>query len=306
MDNLIKYNQDIVNRIPERTKKLLWITNEEPDEYYIQWSNIPFLLIRIPGARSIEPSLIYTKLPVAKPDNPQNVESLRYWPSYLGLDPYQRWDYLNWLYDISKSIDIGYVFLYYYGLERHLLMGNFESAFEEIIHLINYHDNKSFKKYSITALLISCYNTERYNFIKRIPYDPENTDYEFVLLFKAIKNIKILPEEAIGLCNKVGFKNRNYIKKYPELFKKILSEKLLEDENKNGSHLLERINWEKAPKKTVPAYANMSIPAEIRFPTINNIIAAKGFKKTLFKLLSEAHQEIKDELASERKKINKK
>jgi hypothetical protein len=139
-----------------------------------------------------EPSLIFTGWPISKPKNPENVEPLGYYPS---------------LCDISKPIDIGYVFLYYYGLERHLVMGNFEEAYEEILYLLKYHNHPSFKNYSTTALIISCYNKGKYDLIPRIPYDYKNIN-SAILLFKAVKNIKLAPEEVIALSNAVGFKKK--------------------------------------------------------------------------------------------------
>jgi hypothetical protein len=101
-----------------------------------------------------EPSAIYTNLPIII-NNSKPVEKPGYYPSYRELDPIQKGNYLNWLTNPYNEIDIGYVFVFYYGLERHLLLGDFESAFETIIKLRNAHKNKSFLAYSLNAIILS-------------------------------------------------------------------------------------------------------------------------------------------------------
>ncbi len=48
---------------------------------------------------------------------------LGYWPSYSALSPQSRAGYLRWLFDGCRRPEapVGFVFLYFYGLERRLL-----------------------------------------------------------------------------------------------------------------------------------------------------------------------------------------
>lgn len=50
--------------------------------------------------------------------------SMGYWPSYAGASPEARRAYLNWLSDgrSHPDCDIGYVFLFFYGLERRVVV----------------------------------------------------------------------------------------------------------------------------------------------------------------------------------------
>ena len=52
------------------------------------------------------------------------IESLGYWPTYLKASPNQKAYYLNWLATGKKANleDIGYAFLYFYGLEYRALV----------------------------------------------------------------------------------------------------------------------------------------------------------------------------------------
>ena len=50
-------------------------------------------------------------------------EPLPYWPSYKNASPTQRGAYLHWLSEDRGSIEeVGYAFLYFYGLERYVLV----------------------------------------------------------------------------------------------------------------------------------------------------------------------------------------
>lgn len=143
--------------------ELLWISYEETESIpHIGPGQMHFTAsfdeegnVDVRSEKSnIDPSTLFMKLPIEISNQP--AAPLSYWPSYYGMNPIQRYTYINWLQDVTKTTDMGYVFTYYYGLERHLLLGNFNGAFYEIIKLRNYHTNKSFQTYSESALIYSC------------------------------------------------------------------------------------------------------------------------------------------------------
>ncbi len=71
-----------------------------------------------------DPALIDPTLP-ADAENPDRTgENLDYWPSYSDIPPSSRAAYLNWLTSGRRDPDIhiGYVFLFFYGLERRVLL----------------------------------------------------------------------------------------------------------------------------------------------------------------------------------------
>ena len=63
-------------------------------------------------------------LPVAKVGSDLSGENMPYWPSYRDIGPRARATYLDWLAGerSDKRIGPGYVFLYFYGLERRFFM----------------------------------------------------------------------------------------------------------------------------------------------------------------------------------------
>ena len=162
--------------VPERTAKLLFISDEvAPSHRSGIGISISFdiydgeIHLEDQILSPDEPSTIYTAMPIRRPDDPTLIPSPDYFPSYARLSPEQRWIYLNWLTDITQPINIGYVFIYYYGLERHLLIGDFDTAFDEIILLRQTHsENSSFDSYSRSALLNSALFRKRGSRLERL------------------------------------------------------------------------------------------------------------------------------------------
>ena len=103
-------------------------------------------------------SLIDPNLDVSNGRDPQG-STFSYWPNYSELRPEARRSYLEWLSAgrSDPSTPIGYVFIYFYGLERRLAKDRSEADAPAIMSelrrlLAIYGDNHSFKNYC-SALL---------------------------------------------------------------------------------------------------------------------------------------------------------
>ena len=95
-------------------------------------------------------------------------ESLNYWSKYESIFKKCRGALLNWLSSERNNPDIpiGYIFIYFYGLERRIIVDSidgkvddfeFKNIFEEIIRLKNiYGTSISFLSYTIRLLEIMC------------------------------------------------------------------------------------------------------------------------------------------------------
>jgi tellurite resistance protein len=72
---------------------------------------------------NVEPALIDVRKPVATKGH-YSEPLTGYWPSYSEMSPQGRRAYLLWLADgrSAPDADIGYVFLYFYGLERRIIV----------------------------------------------------------------------------------------------------------------------------------------------------------------------------------------
>ncbi|MCI0564532.1 MAG: TerB N-terminal domain-containing protein, partial [Nitrososphaera sp.] len=120
--------------ISGRTAKLLIGSPDDPGQFTTGFGLGLTVSISANGVscapmKAADPSTIFTRLAVRAPRDMASVPHPPYYPSYMELSPEQRWVYLSWLKDVRQPIYIGYVFIYYYGLERHLLLGDYDSAF---------------------------------------------------------------------------------------------------------------------------------------------------------------------------------
>jgi len=105
-----------------------------------------------------ENCLVNPALTVGRGRDPAGV-SMGYWPSYGGMSPDARRSYLEWLAGDRSNPDdyIGYVFLYFYGLERRLLLdvdaSDTASVLAEVRRLLDvYGHNGSFNRYATELL----------------------------------------------------------------------------------------------------------------------------------------------------------
>lgn len=107
-----------------------------------------------------EPSLINPKLRISSRPVDWSLRLTDYWPSYSSISPDARRAYLQWLADGRRAPDanIGYVFLFFYGLERRVLVdlgvdstmsGEAAAIQGEVRRLLKiYGENNSFHGYA--------------------------------------------------------------------------------------------------------------------------------------------------------------
>ena len=136
-------------------------------------------------------SLIETGLPVAR-SGAQPLDRLPYWPSYRGADPKQRAHYLDWLLAgrADPNVDIGYVFIYFYGLERRILVDHADHAavVHEVMRLLKiYGKSRSFALYASGFLWTAIWMGS-----KRGPLDG-------TVLFDAMRRTTSWTEETLGM-----------------------------------------------------------------------------------------------------------
>ncbi|MBD8548299.1 TerB N-terminal domain-containing protein [Sphingomonas sp. CFBP 8760] len=114
---------------------------------------------------SFEPRRDHSRIDPTLPVDPRgdpNGTTLGYWPSYPGLDPRARATYLRWLDGAraDRSIPIGYVFVFFYGLEQRLFVEEARdeaaSIMKEVRRLLALHDdNHSFLGYASKLLALA-------------------------------------------------------------------------------------------------------------------------------------------------------
>jgi len=250
-----------------------------------------------------EPSTIYVDEPALLPKDPTSVPRPPYYPRYGALSPFQRGIYLNWLQDPAGPVDPGYAFLYYYGLERQLLLGDFQSAFEETVMLRQHHLNKSFQAYSMTALLTACVVRNRPDSATRLLSS---------LTEGEVNNVSLLVAARLGLSLPVGTVaglallmrdqvNVRYLKSSPSLYKEYLATVLT---RRYGVQALP-LGWlpplADLPKRRQLSFANVSFPDDIRYPTLPSVTDCRTFQQSVSSLFDEVHVLVKERLTADRK-----
>ena len=296
-------------RFPQRTGELIYWSNKSRENISTGYG-LSIKLGPTNGEAEVEdiipddPSTIFTTLPVRKPFKIKNVPHPGYYPTYASLTPEQRWIYLSWLQDVSQLIYIGYVFLYYYGLERQLLTGKFDLAVDEIIYLRKFHDNSSFKYYSNTALLTSCIIKKQYDRFKDISpllYSDISLD-SLLLLIAYNSKYDLTAKNLINLSSGIKGINKRYIINNTDLFENVLEKHLLKRYGVNYFPFSSKFNLSDLPLSREIFFANFSFPPEIRTPAIPNFFKYHPFVDEVKTLLKETHEEVKSILREQRKK----
>ncbi len=270
--------------------------------------NVKGVRLWMPLFSAIEPSLISTKVPIAKIEDISEIEPPSYFPTYLSISDDQRgvyWKFLSNPY--NPEYNIGYVFILYYGLERHLFNGSFDDAFNVILKLRDVHSNSSFQNYSACALIISCILKQRadmaFKFFDSLDKEFElNFSSELYLLCKYSFDKPLYPGDLMRLSKTFLFKNTNYIKNYPSLFKETLTDVMKEKNGEEqiliGSYFV-KDDFKFMQVEEISPFANLSIREQkIQIPMISSNIK---LKKVVYELLESTHEEVKKKLAILRK-----
>lgn len=288
--------------IPEPTRSLLWITDEDTSKIEHAGSITLSISVSDQGVQVdekqngfyAEPSLIWTKLPI-KPNN-DLIQEAMYWPSYSSFSSEARYQYLHWLRDITEPTNLSYVFLYFYGLERHLLVGYYDAAVDEIARLLKAHPKKSFIQYASQSLIIASLGMNRLDILDRVPSLLEE-EIDEALALRVIKGTSMTPDDVISISSRVGFNNKRYIKLYPELFKEELQKHIDKFEQQFGN-LLSTFKLEDFKREETTVFANLSIPESIRRIKVPVILEDKRFSTGIHNLLQAAHDSVKARIAS--------
>ena len=293
-------------------KNLLWIGEGPLKNYNQEVKNksefeIDGFLFQISFMEQEEPSLIYPSQKVEITEI-SGVEKPPYFPTYKDLTHNQKWVYANFLSNpYNPNINIGYVFILYYGLERHILEGNFEQTFEVILKLRDVHPNSSFQYYSAQAIILSCMLYKRPDLLFRF-LESLDKEYEYsfsnnlFLLCCYSFEIPLMPVQIMKMSKSFGHQNQNYIKREPDLFMSKIADHLKEKygtDYLNVREVMSSKSLQTIIQKKEAMFANVSI----RYQEINvpQIISDKSLNNTIKAILNFAHEEVKKHLADARK-----
>ena len=255
-----------------------------------------------------EPSLIYTTLPVISPRDKTQIPRPPYSPCYRWLSPEQKGIYLELLQNpYNSDIDIGYVFILYYGLERQLLYGNTEKAIDVILKLRDVHKHKSFQKYSANAIILfSLINGKDENIRKFMKSLDKDFEYLFsdnlYLLSSYTADLPLNAKDIMRMAKTFEFTNNTYIKKYPEIFSKHLEGVLKEKINTNTVDLKQYLNIKEIKKMpTIEDFLFINNSLANKLIPLPNVSQSFKLKRDMNIFLEMAHARVKEEVATLRK-----
>ena len=217
--------------------------------------------------------------------------------------------YLNFLSDpYDPYADISYVFILYYGLERHLIAGDTDRAFDVILKLRDVHSNASFQNYSSNALLLTSMIMHRgdllYEFVQSLdkPYEYQFSPNLYYLNMYAVDGGSVDPLDIMLTSRAFGFRKQSYIKDYPDIFVKVLAEVAKAkygDTNIVIRDLVTDREYQRLKVVDVPMFANMSLNGV--YFRVRNIMEAQNLKAYMLELLEETHEITKKILAEARR-----
>lgn len=245
-----------------------------------------------------EPSAISINFPVAE----GQFQKLNYYPSYSELTAEQRDGFLSWLStDLSNIPDIGFAFLLLYCLERHILHDEYlEESLKIISKLQSQINNGSFDYYSSTSIGYIFFIHKRLDLLKYV--DLNKCDIKLQILLSH----RLSADQLISLATEVDFRNRYYIKEYPELFKKALIESL-KREFGSESFEYELSNIQKL-KKEPYMFSNYSLRKDNNRPDLLMLdpLSDRKLCHDIYAELQKAHDQVKGFLEIKRAVESKK
>jgi hypothetical protein len=248
-----------------------------------------------------EPSAIYFSVSITTVSNPFSIRP-DYFPRYKELTPEQRFAYIEFLKNpYDPRFDIGFVFLLFYGLERHLLNGQFDQALKVILKLRDVHQYLSFQRYSANAIIIG-------SMLKGTPqhlmtfYDSLDKEYEFkfsdalyLLLVYGLEG-SLSAKDLMRMSKTFGFNNQHYIKDYTSIFEKNLRNNLIDKYQTDTLILKKFIEPDLSLIKafTETSFANTSLKINIKgLPLLQS---SPILTQTIYQLLSFTHEATKKEV----------
>ena len=290
---------ELKQQVHSDLKNLLICKKDIIDNQNIKWHGKEFVLSKD------EPSAMPDEFEVEPVDEYDSViPLLGYSFTFDMLNAEQKYIYTKFLCNpYSGEFSIGYVYLFYCGLER-LFFTNTNQVVDIILKLRDaYKEKSSFRNYSAKMLLyMSAVMNDKKLFkrtVESINLKDEIQYIEKYYIFAKYKlNIPLDAYDFILLANKFGFANKLYINKYPEIFLKCL-ESIISNKYKNGYVPLSKcisLNKKNGITYAFTPFANLTIACG----EINTEISEEN-KKTIFTLLQETHNTVKDRLAKLRK-----
>lgn len=287
-----------IKSIPNEVFNLLWFKNGPFKNFDKPIDNISSkngVKLEISFSSDEEPSALDVFLPIKKG---ADCEKLGYYPAYSDLNEVQRYQYLNWLKDINQEIDISYIFIFYYGLERYLFTDKWKDACNMIYKLQKNHSNGSFYSYSSDALLMTALKHKDISLLEML--DKEKIQPLAYASIKGALAKSFNASDIVSFSRIVGWTNKRYMDSEYNLFLSEL-EKILKNTFNSNEYYVEPEEYKNINTPVVLMLANYSLNIDDRKFEIPDILSSIKIKSDLYKLLETTHNNVKTILRERRK-----
>lgn len=256
---------------------------------------------------SEEPSLIDSSLPVDKTHPDHSGSNMGYWPNYSQIHPTSRAAYLEWLSTGSKDpkANIGYVFIYFYGMERRALADVKDSAsarndvpaiIAEVKRLLSiYGENSSFNGYAgkfLDALQVSQSTVPLYRTSPQI----DSCSWEVPLILKmalgqmAMDSVPLPAEWALAWAqNDPSMPRRMPVQRCPQEFSELFR---LRYNEKFSEGLKLKPNKTRIRATYYPASSSFGGQVEISMPDLPDITKITGPSSKIIDIISGCTDEL--------------
>ncbi len=237
-----------------------------------------------------EPALINQKLKINSESPDQEARFMNYWPSYNDINPSCRAAYLEWL-ATGKSdpkANIGYVFIYFYGLERRILhdsktltaaQAEIPLLLEEIKRLLSiYKNDQSFNTYATNLInAVQAIHLDKKLYADSLP--SFNKGFEYPLNLKialgqlAVDGVSVPVEWALAWvkCDP-SYYPRTPARRCPEEFEKLFRHKYAE---KFGNGCVIKPNKTKIKISYLPASRTFNGAVEFKCDDLPDVTVVK-------------------------------
>ena len=261
-----------------------------------------------PYRGDVEPSLIDPNRQVSWRQLDHEGRLMQYWPSYSWIQPASRAAYLHWLSGgrSDPAAYIGYVFLFFYGIERRVLVDAQQSdeARSEVDGLLGeverllglYGGNRSFQGYASSFLSVS---RLLYRGVEPSTLQPPRSrwGYEIPLSLKiglgifAADGQPIPPEWAFGwLVSHPETRLRTPAQRCPEEFEELF--KIRYAEAFTGGGLKVRPNKAQITAGYRPASPSFLGSVSLKLPGLSDVTALMGPLRKLQEIADRAQQDL--------------
>ena len=284
-------HQDLIN--------LLWTKKQIQTEKTIKLNGTQFIL------SEYETSSFSEKFEIEPVEKIEDAIPLYGYPVFEELSPDQKYVYMQFLQNpYDGTFPSPYVFLLYCGLERHILNGNAKEAYDVVFKLREvYKKPSSFRHFSARCIMyIAAISNDKKLFNRAVnsfnfPEDLRAVQ-DYYIFAKYKLNIPLNAKDIMMMASKFGFKNKNYINKYPQLFEETLTNLLI---NKTNADTLSLQNYvHSSAKKSEPTYIGSPF-ANKSILYIEEKLDRSKCNQFVSSLLQETHDKVKAGLVTLRK-----